>query len=209
MKKKEILDIIDQKMQTVVIFAVIDQGLSFSSIINLIVENDKIYFFIAYGNELYNVLKKSPVISLTGYFNQTQVSMQTLFLSGKVQEISWDECHDKIKKDKIISRLYKNPKSLNILHGFEIYDYQGEYIDYGQDSIQRHYFSSSLPMIAYGYFADSQCIYCKACYRVCPQKCIDISVKPVKINIEQCLQCGKCAQICPRRAISKTEIQIE
>ena len=47
------------------------------------------------------------------------------------------------------------------------------------------------------------CIGCKLCYSVCPQKCIDISSVPVTINQNHCLHCGRCAEICPRQCIEK------
>ena len=40
-------------------------------------------------------------------------------------------------------------------------------------------------------------------YSKCPQKCIDISGKPVVIRQEHCLHCGNCFEICPARAIER------
>ena len=48
-----------------------------------------------------------------------------------------------------------------------------------------------------------KCIGCKLCYSKCPQKCIDISKKPVVIRQEHCLHCGNCYEICPARAIER------
>lgn len=53
------------------------------------------------------------------------------------------------------------------------------------------------------YYVTDKCIGCKLCYSKCPQKCIDISVKPVVINQNHCLHCGNCFEICPMRAIVK------
>ena len=47
------------------------------------------------------------------------------------------------------------------------------------------------------------CIGCKLCYFVCPQKCIDITKKPVVIDQHHCLHCGRCAEICPKQTIEK------
>ena len=44
---------------------------------------------------------------------------------------------------------------------------------------------------------------CKQCYSVCPQKCINISVKPVEIDQKHCLHCGRCAEACPKQVIKK------
>ena len=54
-----------------------------------------------------------------------------------------------------------------------------------------------------GYFIGKECIGCKLCYSVCPQKCIDISSVPVNINQNHCLHCGRCAEICPKQCIEK------
>ena len=50
---------------------------------------------------------------------------------------------------------------------------------------------------------EQKCIGCKLCYSKCPQKCIDISTKPVVIQQEHCLHCGNCYEICPARAIER------
>ena len=47
------------------------------------------------------------------------------------------------------------------------------------------------------------CIGCKLCYSKCPQKCIDISAKPVIIQQEHCLHCGNCYEICPAGAVER------
>lgn len=54
-----------------------------------------------------------------------------------------------------------------------------------------------------GYFVGKECIGCKLCYSVCPQKCIDISKTPAVINRDHCLHCGRCAEICPKQTIKK------
>ena len=48
-----------------------------------------------------------------------------------------------------------------------------------------------------------RCIGCKLCYSKCPQKCIDISTKPIVIQQEHCLHCGNCYETCPARAIER------
>ena len=52
-----------------------------------------------------------------------------------------------------------------------------------------------------GYYVGEGCISCKLCYAVCPQKCIDITPKPVVIIQRHCLHCGRCAEICPKQVI--------
>ena len=54
-----------------------------------------------------------------------------------------------------------------------------------------------------GYYVGESCIGCKLCYSVCPQKCIDITKKPVVIDQHHCLHCGRCAEVCPKQTIEK------
>ena len=56
---------------------------------------------------------------------------------------------------------------------------------------------------ALGYYVGEGCIGCKLCYSVCPQKCIDITKKPVVIDQHHCLHCGRCAETCPKQVIEK------
>lgn len=53
------------------------------------------------------------------------------------------------------------------------------------------------------FFVTDRCIGCKLCYSKCPQKCIDITQKPVAISQEHCIRCGNCFEICPARAIER------
>ena len=50
---------------------------------------------------------------------------------------------------------------------------------------------------------ENSCIGCGLCYSACPQKCIDITKRPVVIDQHHCLHCGRCAEICPVQAIEK------
>ena len=43
----------------------------------------------------------------------------------------------------------------------------------------------------------------RICYSKCPQKCIDLSVKPLVINQANCLHCGNCMAACPFGAVEK------
>ena len=54
-----------------------------------------------------------------------------------------------------------------------------------------------------GYVVTDKCIGCKLCYAKCPQKCIDITRKPVVIEQEHSLRCGNCFEVCPARAVER------
>ena len=53
------------------------------------------------------------------------------------------------------------------------------------------------------YFITDRCHGCRICYSKCPQKCIDLSVKPLVINQANCLHCGNCMEACPFGAVEK------
>ncbi|WP_310601560.1 DUF362 domain-containing protein [Anaerosporobacter sp.] len=54
-----------------------------------------------------------------------------------------------------------------------------------------------------GFYITKRCHGCRICYSKCPQKCIDLSVKPLVIQQENCLHCGNCMSVCPFGAVEK------
>lgn len=87
---------------------------------------------------------------------------------------------------------------------FKIYQGTGEWFDLSKFPVERASFAfGGIPEKEAGYFVTDKCIGCKLCYSKCPQKCIDISQKPVMIRQENCLHCGNCFEICPARAVER------
>ena len=88
---------------------------------------------------------------------------------------------------------------------FRLYEAQGEYFDISNPSniVRDTITIGKTEAVQTGYFIGKECIGCKLCYSVCPQKCIDISSVPVTINQNHCLHCGRCAEICPKQCIEK------
>ena len=86
-----------------------------------------------------------------------------------------------------------------------LYDERGVYFDISDPAhIVRDSFAiGKVVQEAPGYYVGEGCIGCKLCYSVCPQKCIDITKKPVVIDQHHCLHCGRCAEICPKQVIEK------
>lgn len=91
------------------------------------------------------------------------------------------------------------------LEVFYLYEADGEYFDISDPAhIVRDSFSiGKAAREALGYYVGEGCIGCKLCYSVCPQKCIDITKKPVVIDQHHCLHCGRCAETCPKQVIEK------
>ena len=108
-----------------------------------------------------------------------------------------------VQKDDM-EKIYPDVKSRSALTVFKIYEGAGEWFDLSKQLIERASFSfGGAREKETGYFVTDKCIGCKLCYSKCPQKCIDISVKPVRIRQEHCLHCGNCYEICPARAIER------
>ena len=98
MKKNDILNILHDKIQTVVISAVNDQLSAVSTIIDLIIENEKIYFILAKGDELFSALEKNQLLYLNGY-NQVGTFKQVITMSVKIREIDQDQTNELIGND--------------------------------------------------------------------------------------------------------------
>lgn len=207
MKLNEILDILVNQIHTVVLATNDMYNRPITSAIDLmLIENQKIYFLTARGKNLYDRLMETQYVSLTGLLGESTMNCQSISLSGKVKNIGQEKLDIIFEKNSYMNEIYPNIKVRNVLQVFEIYEYQGEYFDLSQKPINRQSFSFGKKIEDYAYRVGNGCIYCKACSRVCPQKCIDISSKPVKIDSSHCLRCGKCAEICPRRTIQKVKI---
>lgn len=52
------------------------------------------------------------------------------------------------------------------------------------------------------YLIGERCVGCGGCHSVCPAKCIEASVRPLRIDAQRCTGCGFCAAACPIGAIA-------
>ena len=103
-----------------------------------------------------------------------------------------------------MEKIYPDVRSRSALTVFRIYEGTGEWFDLSKQPIERASFSfGGAQTEKTGYFVTDKCIGCKLCYSKCPQKCIDISAKPVIIQQEHCLHCGNCYEICPAGAVER------
>lgn len=103
-----------------------------------------------------------------------------------------------------MEKIYPDVCARSALTVFQIYEGTGEWFDLSKLPIERDSFSfGGMQAKKTGYFVTDKCIGCKLCYSKCPQKCIDISTKPVTIQQGHCLHCGNCYEICPARAIER------
>ncbi len=162
-------------------------------------DEEGVYFLTAKGKAFYDQLTEQKYIAISATKDKKAVSLR-----GKIQNIGSEKLDEIFEKNPYMQEIYPGD-TRSALEVFRLYEAGGEYFDISDPS---HVVRDSIMIghpeeVKSGYFVGSQCIGCKLCYSVCPQKCIDISVKPVVIDQNRCLHCGRCAEICPKQTIEK------
>ena len=160
-------------------------------------DEEGVYFLTAKGKAFYDQLMEQQYVAISA----TKDKLRCLCVENK-----------NIGK-RILILCLKNPYMKKIYPGdtkdaievFWLYEAQGEYFDISNPSniVRDTITIGKTEAVQTGYFIGKECIGCKLCYSVCPQKCIDISSVPVTINHNHCLHCGRCAEICPKQCIEK------
>lgn len=197
------LEYVTNTIHTVVMATTDDAGLPVTCAID-IMDSDKngLYFLTAKGKGFYNRLKKNAFVALTGMKGNDTLSCVAVSIRGKVREIGTAHLQDILMKNQYMYEIYPTEQSRQALTVFQLYEGTGEWFDLSRKPIERASFSIGTGrQNVQGYFIDSNCIGCKSCEAVCPQKCIDFEQIPAVIRQENCLHCGNCAAICPQKAV--------
>lgn len=205
MKTTDYLCFIVREIHTTVVATVDEQGLPVTCAIDIMdSDENSLYFLTAKGKSFYERLKKQGYIALTGIKGENTMTSVAVSLRGKVRELDTQNAKALFDKNPYMYEIYPTEESRSAIRIFQLYDGSGKWFDLSKKTIERKNFSfGGAEEICEGYFVTDKCIGCKLCYSKCPQKCIDISVKPVVINQNHCLHCGNCFEICPMRAIVK------
>ena len=158
-----------------------------------------VYFLTAKGKAFYAQLMEQQYIALSATKDKISVSLR-----GRVRNVGSEKLDEIFEKNTYMQGIYPGD-TRSALEVFCIYEAQGESFDISEPShVVRDSFCIGSPEVhRSGYYVGKGCIGCKLCYSVCPQKCIDISVKPVVIDQNRCLHCGRCAEICPKQVIER------
>ena len=151
-------------------------------VIDMMLYDEKgVYFLTAKGKVFYEQLMEQQYIAISAIKDKMAISLR-----GKIKNIGYEKLDEIFEKNKYMQKIYPDDtRSAHIVR---------ESIVIGEKEVHQT-----------GYFVGEDCIGCKLCYSVCPQKCIDISSKPVVINQSNCLHCGNCAEICPKQCIEKRQ----
>ena len=205
MKTTDYLRFIVREIHTTVVATVDEQGLPVTCAIDIMdSDENSLYFLTAKGKSFYKRLKKQGYIALTGIKGENTMTSVAVSLRGKVRELDTQYTKALFDKNPYMYEIYPTEESRSAIRVFQLYDETGEWFDLSKKPIERTNFSfGDAEEIWEGYYVTDKCIGCKLCYSKCPQKCIDISVKPVVINQNHCLHCGNCFEICPMRVIVK------
>ncbi|MCD8116194.1 MAG: 4Fe-4S binding protein [Oscillospiraceae bacterium] len=158
-----------------------------------------VYFLTAKGKAFYTQLMEQRYIAVSATKDKKAVSLR-----GRIRSIGSEKLDEIFEKNAYMQKIYPND-TRSALEVFHLYEASGEYFDISDPArVVRDSIVIGQPeTVVSGYFVGSGCIGCKLCYSVCPQKCIDISIKPVVIDQSRCLHCGRCAEICPEQTIEK------
>lgn len=162
-------------------------------------DENGVYFLTAKGKAFYAQLMEQNYIALSAVKGKVSVSLR-----GKVKNIGSEKLDEIFEKNTYMQSIYPG-NTRGALEVFCLYEAEGEYFDISDPA---HVTRDSIVIgnaekTESGYFVGAGCIGCKLCYSVCPQKCIDITRKPVVIDQHRCLHCGRCSEICPRQVIQK------
>ena len=205
METKEYLKYLAEEIHSTVVATVDESGLPVTCAIDIMdCDDNSLYFLTAKGKSFYERLSKKKSIALTGMKGNDTMSCIALSIRGKVREIGTELLSRLFEKNPYMYKIYPTEESRTALTVFQIYEGTGEWFDLSKLPIERAAFAfGGASEITEGYFVTDKCIGCKLCYSKCPQKAIDITIKPVVIEQEHCIRCGNCYEICPARAIIK------
>lgn len=156
-----------------------------------------VYFLTAKGKAFYRQLMEQRYIALSATKDKISISLR-----GKIKNIGNEKLDEIFEKNSYMKAIYPG-ETRSALEVFCLYEAEGEYFDISDPShVTRDSFTvGAVAAVPSGYYVGDGCIGCKMCYSVCPQKCIDVTKKPVVIDQKRCLHCGRCAESCPKQVI--------
>lgn len=170
-------------------------------VIDMMLWDDQgVYFLTAKGKEFYRQVMEQRFLAVSATKDKAAVSLR-----GKVKNIGSERLDEIFEKQAYMQKIYPGD-TREALEVFCVYEAEGEYFDISDPAhvVRDRFVIGDAEAGKTGYFAGEGCIGCKLCYSVCPQKCIDLSAKPVVIDQNRCLHCGRCAEICPKQVIRYT-----
>ena len=188
------------------VFATVDQGgRPVTCAIDMMdCDENRLYFLTAKGKSFYRRLKQNAYVAFTAMKGEDTMSRVAVSVRGRAEELGPERLPALFAQNPYMAKIYPDEASRSALTVFRICEGTGELFDLSKSPVERASFSlGGAAEPDNGYFVTDRCISCKLCYAKCPQKCIDITRKPVFIRQENCLHCGNCYEVCPARAVER------
>lgn len=196
----EYLKVLVEEMHSTTVATIGNDGHPQTRVIDMMYYDEEgVYFLTAKGKAFYEQLMEQKYIAVSAIKDKKAVSLR-----GTAKNIGKKNLDMMFEKNPYMKEIYPGD-TREVLDVFCLFEAQGEYFDISVPSniIRKSIVIGDAQEVQTGYCVGKDCIGCKLCYSVCPQKCIDITQKPVVIAQNHCLHCGRCAQICPRQTIEK------
>lgn len=209
METRDYLRILRDEIHSAVIATVDGEGLPFARVIDIMLADDSsVCFITAKGKEFYRQLMDKPYVAISGMCGGGgTMDKKAISIRGKVRNIGAEKLPEVFEQNPYMTEIYPQEESRTALEVFQVYEGSGEYFDLSVKPIFREQFilgeGKEDTTHTKGYFITDRCHGCRICYSKCPQKCIDLSVKPLVINQANCLHCGNCMAACPFGAVEK------
>lgn len=209
METRDYLRILRDEIHSAVIATVDREGLPAARVIDIMLADEgSVYFITAKGKEFYRQLTDKPYVAISGMCGGGgSMDKKAISIRGKVRNIGAEKLPEVFEQNPYMAEIYPQEESRAALEVFQVYEGSGEYFDLSVKPIFREQFSlgdgKAEAARTKGYFITERCRGCRICYSKCPQKCIDLSGKPLVIHQENCLHCGNCMAVCPFGAVEK------
>ena len=199
------LKMLVEDMHSAIIATIGTDGHPQTRVIDMMLWDERgVYFLTAKVKAFYAQLMEQKFAAVSAAKDKKSVTLR-----GKIENIGNEKLDEIFEKNSYMQQIYPS-HTRSALEVFRLFEAQGEYFDISIPShvVRKPILIGRPNAIQTCYVVGVECIGCKLCYSVCPQKCIDISRKPAVINQNQCLHCGQCAQICPKQTISRQRTEI-
>lgn len=200
MNSLEYLKVLVENIHSTTVATIGSDGHPQTRVIDMMLYDENgVYFLTAKGKTFYDQLMDQQYIAVSATKDKMAISLR-----GKIRNIGYEKLNEIFEKNTYMQKIYPDD-TRSALQVFQLYEAQGEYFDISNPSniVRKGILIGEAEAVKTGYFVGKECIGCKLCYSVCPQKCIDINKKPVEIDQNHCLHCGRCAEICPKQTITK------
>lgn len=176
MTKMDYLKLLVDEIHSTTVATIGSDGHPQTRIIDMMYYDEEgVYFLTAKGKAFYDQLMEQQYVAISATKDKIAVSLR-----GKIKNIGKKNLDIMFEKNPYMKKIYPGDTK-DAIEVFWLYEAQGEYFDISNPSniVRDTITIGKTEAVQTGYFIGKECIGCKLCYSVCPQKCIDISSVPV------------------------------